>query len=602
MQSKSQKPTATDIAEITQALRDLINERIEINPIAWATMEPDYARPTAADDDGDSQSPESRAQAEAEFEVYAEALERDVQAQPELYHAQAVSIDFLDLHDLRRRWKDALASGDLWVIREHLDDALRKLGRNIDPDSLLYRQIAHAALKTGIEVLDTAAGHVARRDHAIGLPTIQPSPSPAPTTIIVEQPRATGMPMLRAGIDRYCEVKKISAWAKKAQRDAGVAFRFLLDTFGDVPSDSIRKGQARDFLLALTRIPAHHGKAPFVVQERARAVEDGTTPSERRRARFRYTPLTMRQLTELADKIDEGLEGDDPTFAKYADKSWIDDGEVRRLAFKTQNKYISYAHGLYDFLLEEADLTMRNPFEGIMHPKKIIEREQEDGRCAWQKDDLQKLFDSPIWRGCQSQARRSLPGAEVIRDARFWIPLLGAFAGLRLEEACQLRVEDIADIDNLPCILVRRSRQKDQSLKNAQSIREVPIHRSLIAAGLIKYTSEMRSRGAEWLFPELVPGGPYGLRGYAFSKQFTEYRKAVGLYQPWLDFHALRHSFATTLKNLRQPVDQIAALLGHAREGITSRVYFKGFPARTINETLQSLDFGIDIGHISAGQ
>jgi integrase len=597
MQSTNRQPTPEDIAEIIRTLRALLTERIELSPIAWANLVPDYEQAAVEQDI----EPKTREEVDAEFDAYFEAFEQEARAQPDLYSAQAVTLDFINIHDLRRRWRDALAGKDLWVIGDHLDDALRKLGHTVDPDSLLYRQIATAALKTGIEVLDETITRSSGPNDAEVLPAIPVAPPAAPATIIIEQPRATGMPMLRAGIDRFCEVKGISAWEEKAQRDARVAFRFLLDMFGDVPSHSIRKSHARDFLLALTRIPAHHGKAPFVVQERVRVIEKNETPSHRRRARFLYTPLTMQDLTELAERIEQGLEADDPSFAKFADKTWIEDGEVRRLSFKTQNKYISYAHGLYDFLLEEADLTMRNPFEGIMHPKKIIEREQEDGRCPWQKSDLQKLFDSPIWRGCQSAARRSQPGAEVIRDARYWIPLLGAYAGLRLEEACQLRVDDIAEIEKLPCILVRRSKQKGQGLKNAQSVREVPIHRSLIASGFLDHAAKMRSTGTDWLFPELEPGGPYLLRGYAFSKQFTEYRKAIGLFQPWLDFHALRHSFTTTLKNLRQPGDQISALLGHAREGITSRVYFKGFPVATINETLQALDYEIDIQHITGG-
>src|SRR3546814_15952878 len=92
-----------------------------------------------------------------------------------------------------------------------------------------------------------------------------------------------------------------------------------------------------------------------------------------------------------------------------------------------------------------------------------------------------------------------------MRDGRFWVPLIGAFAGLRLEEACQLRVEDIAEIEGLPCFFVRRGRE--QILKNAQSEREVPIHRALIAAGFLDHVAELKRRGEDRLLPELERGG-----------------------------------------------------------------------------------------------
>ena len=122
------------------------------------------------------------------------------------------------------------------------------------------------------------------------------------------------------------------------------------------------------------------------------------------------------------------------------------------------------------------------------------------------------------------------------------MPLLGAYAGTRLEEACQLKAENVAEIEGLPCIAVRRG--TGQSVKNTESVREIPIYRNLIAFGFLDFAGGRKKAGEEWLFPELEPAGPHRLRGYTFSKWFTEYRRSINLYEPWLDFHALRHGLS----------------------------------------------------------
>ena len=228
------------------------------------------------------------------------------------------------------------------------------------------------------------------------------------------------LPTLAAAIARFRMVKTVADWSSKSERDGDVAFRFMLDFFGDIPMGEIRKANARDFLLAMSRVPIHHGKAPFVVQVRKDAPRDPSKPASKHRARFDYQPYPLQSLIAMADDIEAGIEAGEPAFLKYDEKPWVDDGAVRRLTFKTQNKYITYAHGLFDFVLEEADISARNPFDNLLHSKAAVEREQREGRRAWPKETLDSLFKSPVWSGCLSKTRRAAPGKLVIRDARFW--------------------------------------------------------------------------------------------------------------------------------------------------------------------------------------
>ena len=64
-------------------------------------------------------------------------------------------------------------------------------------------------------------------------------------------------------------------------------------------------------------------------------------------------------------------------------------------------------------------------------------------------DALKELFETPIWTGCQSEHRRSKPGTHIIRDENFWLPLIAVFSGMRQEEICQLRLEDVRQAEGI---------------------------------------------------------------------------------------------------------------------------------------------------------
>ena len=62
---------------------------------------------------------------------------------------------------------------------------------------------------------------------------------------------------------------------------------------------------------------------------------------------------------------------------------------------------------------------------------------------------LTKLFNSPVWTGCKSKSSRSKPGALVLKDDKYWLPLLGLYHGNRLEEFPQLVRSDLRCQDDI---------------------------------------------------------------------------------------------------------------------------------------------------------
>lgn len=185
-------------------------------------------------------------------------------------------------------------------------------------------------------------------------------------------------------------------------------------------------------------------------------------------------------------------------------------------------------------------------------------------RKSWTMEKLNLLFATPIWTGTRSRAgaftQRHQPGSWIHRDAYWWLPVVSLWTGARLEELCQLRHTDLRqDKDGIPYISINREAGK--STKNLHSIRNIPVHGFLARLGFMDlFEAGKRER----IWPELKPHGRPPSYGGLYTSHFTDYRRACGLYEELLDFHSLRRTFISTLRD-RLHVDPltVAAMAGH---------------------------------------
>ena len=92
------------------------------------------------------------------------------------------------------------------------------------------------------------------------------------------------------------------------------------------------------------------------------------------------------------------------------------------------------------------------------------------------------------------------------------------------------------------------------------------------------------------MFPELRPGGPDRKLGSYFSKQFSEYRRAIGVRRHGLDYHSFRHGVTTKLYQAEVSEAWIDLLTGHDQEGGESRRrYLKGIPLPQLRSALERM-------------
>lgn len=204
------------------------------------------------------------------------------------------------------------------------------------------------------------------------------------------------------------------------------------------------------------------------------------------------------------------------------------------------NRILGINCSLFNYMVQQSIIEI-NPFKNLsVKSHKRIDAE----RAAYSDADIAIIFDS-------------------IRDftgAKYWLPRIAAYSGMRMEEIAQLTAKDIQQIDNVWCFIVGANGR----VKTASSIRNVPIHHWLLSNGFLEYAQKQ----AESLWPELKPAAD-GFRSSIYSKWFGRHLKQVGLKVPGKSFHSFRHSFITKLKLANAPEAMVRQVVGHTNDSIT---------------------------------
>lgn len=201
----------------------------------------------------------------------------------------------------------------------------------------------------------------------------------------------------------------------------------------------------------------------------------------------------------------------------------------------TVNGYLSKLRAVLNYAQNEGWID-RNPARGLRVVDPVRAR---DKRKPFSPDQLRLIFDAPIFRGCQNDGDGyAVPGPARPRRARFWIPLLALFAGLRMNEACQLEADDIVLIDGIWCLSISSASATGPSkkLKTDASERLIPIHPVLKAIGFLDFAADVRAARRVRLFGELNAGSS-GYLSDPYSKWFRRFLAKAGAAEPKTCFH-----------------------------------------------------------------
>lgn len=140
---------------------------------------------------------------------------------------------------------------------------------------------------------------------------------------------------------------------------------------------------------------------------------------------------------------------------------------------------------------------------------------------------VRKILNALAFVGCESERNQGKPGNHRIRDWRYWLPLVQAFTGARLNEVTQLKVSDIAQRDGIWGLTITDG-GKGQSLKTSSSKRWVPVHPRLLDLGLVAYRDRVAEQGHEDLWPD-IPTSRDGRRSDHAGKWFWRLLSRIGV-------------------------------------------------------------------------
>lgn len=170
--------------------------------------------------------------------------------------------------------------------------------------------------------------------------------------------------------------------------------------------------------------------------------------------------------------------------------------------------------------------------------------------------DLAKIFQADIYTNYVDA-----------RSFKYWIPLLGYYTGMRLEEICQLYVEDLVLEDGLYCISVNDN--KDKKIKTPAAKRLVPLHPDLVERFQFPdFVESQKRKKHDRLFSDLrKQSGRYS--HYASRWFNADFLKKVGVKSPdgKKVFHSFRHTFANACKVAGVDEFKAREFLGHDVSG-----------------------------------
>jgi integrase len=235
----------------------------------------------------------------------------------------------------------------------------------------------------------------------------------------------------------------------------------------------------------------------------------------------------------------------------------------------TINKYLSRLSNLFSYAVSHGYMAV-NPANSM---KVRLRIRPDEERKAYTQEDLIRLFREP----------------DHSASYCYWTPLIALYTGCRLEEICQLHLEDIRQDDEVWVFDINGKHEKN--LKTLSSVRLIPIHPQLIALGLLDHVAFLKDKGEKRLFPELRQRRDG--YGQTVSKWFQRYKVRCGI-EEGKTFHSFRHTFITHLKHKQVDPFMIHELDGHTVNSETMGRYGKRYtPEILLREAIEKIDFGL---------
>lgn len=354
------------------------------------------------------------------------------------------------------------------------------------------------------------------------------------------EPELTSSPLLSTLFaERLEEAKRTGRWSPKLIEDYESWTNLFMELQGDPPILSYKKPDARAFKATLLEMPSNRNK------------------------RSQTKGLNAQGAVAIAKSHN-----------------------LPRLSVSTVNKALGRLQATWVWADRQLDEDVPDIFGPMKIEEEVGARDQADPFSATQ---LQGIFSGPIFTGCLSTRRRTEHGSTNLSDTSwFWLPILGLWADARLNELCQLRVEDVDEENGIPFLRIREGKATQRT--KGHKARLVPLHPEVIRLGFKQYVDRQRSSREARVFPDLKLDSKGYDSGKA-SKDFRHYLERLNLKTKKTSFHSFRHNFKDACRHAGEQPDVNDILQGHALSGMAARYGHGDMPLNGLYAAICKVQF-----------
>ncbi len=260
----------------------------------------------------------------------------------------------------------------------------------------------------------------------------------------------------------------------------------------------------------------------------------------------------------------------------------------------TAHKYWGVVCSFMNWVSKEGYFDIQpSPAQGL---EVVVKKKALDAKDPFSYEQLKKWFNSPIYRGCISPARRLKPGDVIIQDALYWVPLIGLYTGMRLGEIIQMSMDDLEDVKGIWVFAVEEDPDDvNKSVKTTSSKRKVPLHNDLLEFGFIPFYESVKSKGYKRIFEDIKPSSK-GYYSDLFSKKFRYNTEKLDIKTAKTSFHSFRHNMKDAMKDKDILDTHQNAILGHAQTGMNAT--YGSNEIKKLKECIDRLEYDIDLTHL----
>ncbi len=243
------------------------------------------------------------------------------------------------------------------------------------------------------------------------------------------------------------------------------------------------------------------------------------------------------------------------------------------------NKHVAAIRSMLQVAVEDGEL-QHNPAANV---KVRGSRHTGKKRDQLYDADLTKLYAGPLMTD---------PGA--CDDETFWFLAVAPFLPIRPGEHAQLTPDDFVIMSGVKCIKVRKGMSEDnrvtKTAKTDTSVREVPLHQTLIAMGFYELATIRKSQGAYWLHPELKTERKYDDRFKILSQHINRTLRKFDILGPKQSFYSTRHNLKFALREAKVRRSTGNELTGHTSSHVGD-TYGDGHSIQTLKEDMDKLRY-----------